>query len=173
MTVSSDPVTLLNGALIDHLSEQARSHTRKRLNLNLHSSYEDPCQRLFIAIEPSSYVRPHRHLSPLRSETFLAIRGRLILLLFDDNGQLSRSMSLVGGGDPFGLEIPGGVWHSVFALDEGSVFFETKPGPYQPLSDKDWAPWAPPEDAPRAAEFLAELRCQALQRLEYGFGEKG
>jgi hypothetical protein len=34
------------------------------------------------------------------------------------------------------------------------VLFEVKPGPYEPLNDKDFATWAPAEGDPAAAAFV-------------------
>jgi hypothetical protein len=54
-------------------------------------------------------------------------------------------------------EVPAGTWHALVALERGSVFFETKPGPYVPLTDKDFAPWAPEEGSEEAGEYLDNL----------------
>jgi mannose-6-phosphate isomerase-like protein (cupin superfamily) len=43
------------------LSVEARASVRRRKNLNLHETLDDPIQRLCNAFEPGTYVRPHRH----------------------------------------------------------------------------------------------------------------
>ncbi len=43
----------------------------------------------------------------------------------------------------YGLEIPSNTWHSIIALESGTVIFEIKKGPYQPLPSEDLASWAP------------------------------
>jgi cupin fold WbuC family metalloprotein len=62
-----------------------------------------------------------------------------------------------------GVDLPAGIWHSVIALQSGSIFFETKPGPYLPLSDKDFAPWAPAEGSEAASNYLRRLEESILK----------
>jgi cupin fold WbuC family metalloprotein len=68
---------ILNSALLADLTAQAQANPRLRQNLNLHADYDEPCQRLLNAIEPGSYIRPHRHLTDPKPECFIGIRGRL------------------------------------------------------------------------------------------------
>ncbi|MCZ7678049.1 MAG: hypothetical protein M5U28_04420 [Sandaracinaceae bacterium] len=37
------------------------------------------------------------------------------------------------------------------------MIYEVKPGPWDPATDKEMAPWAPPEGDPRAAELVRAL----------------
>lgn len=149
---------------LDELSRQAVSAERLRKNRNLHDSYDDPCQRLFNALEPGSYIRPHRHTLPPKPETFVVVRGAMKLLTFTDDGDIDRVVHLEPGADAIAVDLPPGLWHMVVALQPGTVFFETKPGPYQPLSDKDFAPWAPAEGGEDAPLYLKAL----LARLDAG-----
>lgn len=142
---------------LDQLSRDAAASARLRKNLNLHDVYADPCQRLFNAIEPGTYVRPHRHADPPKPECFLIVRGRLALVVFADSGAIESVLYLGADSDVLAVELPAGAWHSLIALAPRSVFFETKPGPYTPLADKDFAPWAPVEGSPGCAAYLAEL----------------
>lgn len=154
---SLDAFKRVDGARLDALTAEARERPRGRLNLNLHGGYDDPVQRLAIAIEPGSYVRPHRH-DPGRFELFIGLRGRLALLTFDAEGTVLARDEVVPGGAGqavAALEVPGGAWHTVIALEPGSAFLEVKQGPYAPLSDKNFAAWAPREDDPAATRFAA------------------
>jgi len=142
---------------LEQLTASARDAARQRRNLNLHDSYDDPCQRLFNAIEPGTYIRPHRHATPPKSETFVVVRGELALVTFDDAGGIQHYAELCAGGCNLAADLRPGVWHMVVSLMPGTIFFETKPGPYVPLSDKDFAPWAPPEGSVEAHRFLQKL----------------
>ncbi|MGV8352525.1 WbuC family cupin fold metalloprotein, partial [Pseudomonas aeruginosa] len=42
-------------------SEAAASAPRLRAHRNFHPELSDPIQRLAIAMEPGTYIRPHRH----------------------------------------------------------------------------------------------------------------
>ena len=81
MIVGVRDVVLLARADLVRLSAEARLSPRRRRNRNLHEM-GDVVHRLFNAIEPGSYVRPHRHLSPPKAETMVVVSGRLGLLVF-------------------------------------------------------------------------------------------
>lgn len=151
-------VRLLDGSVLDALSAEARSRPRHRANGNLHAM-EDPVHRLLNAVEPGTYIRPHRHLHPPKDETYVVVRGALGLVLFDASGAVaaSRRLSAAAGG-AFGVDIPAGVVHTVVALEEGTVFFEVKAGPYVPSAGADVPAWAPAEGEYAAAAYEARLR---------------
>lgn len=158
------PLRLVTPADLDELSRAARSIPRCRLNLNLHTDYTDPCQRLFNAVEPESYLRPHRHTDPPKPECFIAVRGRFHLLIFADDGTITDRIELAPGGPVAAADVPAGAWHAIVALEPGSIFFETKPGPYTPLTDKDFAPWAPAEGSAEAGGYLRRVMKAEKQR---------
>lgn len=143
--------------LIASLSERAKRNSRLRQNLNLHDSYDEPSQRLLNAMEPGSYIRPHRHLADPKPESFVGIRGRVALLIFGTNGEIEKVIPFGPGEDASGVDLPPGIWHTVVCLEKDSVFFETKPGPFNPIREADMAPWAPGEGSARAAGYLKEL----------------
>lgn len=143
--------------VLDQLSLEAAESQRLRKNFNMHDDYADPCQRLFIALEPGTYIRPHRHVDPPKAECFISVRGRMMLLVFDDNGDVEQSVSFGAGCDTVAIELPAGLWHTLIALETGSIFFEIKPGLYTPLADKDFASWAPAENSPDADKYLSAL----------------
>jgi cupin fold WbuC family metalloprotein len=151
-------VKLLTETQLASLADEAGSSARRRKNLNLHEAYDDPVQRLCNAMEPATYVRPHRHTEPGKWELFIVLCGALAALTFRDDGEVSERVELDAAGPVRGIEIPPGTWHTLISLEPGTVAFEVKPGPYAPLQDKDFAPWAPKEDGPGSAGFLDWLR---------------
>jgi cupin fold WbuC family metalloprotein len=136
------------------LSRTAGASPRLRRNLNLHPVLEDPVQRLFNAMEPGTYVRPHRHARTDGWELMLAVRGAFAILLFDDRGTVQERIDLSAAGGPLAIEIPAHTWHAAVALAPETVMFEVKPGPYSALDDKDFAAWAPPEGDPASEAFV-------------------
>jgi len=154
MTVGVRDVVLLGRADLGRLSAEARLSPRRRRNRNLHEM-DDVVHRLFNAIEPGSYVRPHRHLSPPKAETMVVVSGRLGLLVFDEDGAIQSTTVLESGGETFGVEVPPGTWHSFVSLAPGTVVFEAKEGPYVPPGGADSAPWAPEEGAAEATNRVA------------------
>jgi cupin fold WbuC family metalloprotein len=112
---------------------------------------EEAVHRLFNAIEPGTYIRPHRHLTPPKVETAIAVAGRLGVLVFDLNGREIERRTLAPAEETFGMQFEPGTWHSMVALETGTVFYETKEGPYIPIDREDLASWAPEEGTSRAA----------------------
>jgi cupin fold WbuC family metalloprotein len=149
-------VKILSPADLRALSTRAASSTRRRANENLHPSLEDPVQRFCNAVEPGSYVRPHRHPGTGRWELFLILAGRAAILVFDEVGTVHDRVELCAGeGGGVAVEVPPDTWHSLVALEPGTVLFELKPGPYRPIGDKDFAAWAPAEGE-EGADSLAQ-----------------
>lgn len=152
---------IFSSEYLDALSSLATDSTRKRQHRNIHQSYQDGCQRLFNAIEPGSYIHPHRHASNPRDELLVAVRGLTALIAFDEQGKITHTILL--GTEKFGsyalpaVEIPSNIWHTVVALKRGSVLLEVKAGPFDPEQPKDLASWAPAENSPGAATYLQTL----------------
>lgn len=138
-------------AHLTELAEQAQASPRRRANLNLHETLSDPIQRLAIAMEPDTVIRPHRHTQTW--ELLFPLCRRFIVLHFDDAGVVTHRAIL--GEDAAVLETPAGQWHAVLSLDSGGVIFEVKHGPYAPISNADFAPWAAGDREPEAAALLA------------------
>lgn len=143
---------------LDELSALARESPRRRKNFNFHSSDADHSHSLLNAMEPDSYIQPHRHLDPNKGETLLVIRGRIGMIIFDESGNVECRAVLVPGGDPAVVSIPSGVFHTWVCLEPGSIFLETKAGPFIPLSQEERAPWAPEENTSKSQNYLNNLR---------------
>ena len=144
--------------LLQQLTESARTSPRLRKNHNLHPSDESRCHRLLNAIEPASYIRPHRHLDPDKDEAFILMSGRLGIILFSDAGEVMESVTLSPQDGILAVDIPNGVFHTAVSLEPGTVFFEAKDGPYLPLNEVEIAAWAPPEGDCGAAQYLEQLK---------------
>ena len=150
--------TLIDVELLDTVSAAAQTSPRGRKNHNFHTADAAQCHRLLNAIEPGSYIRPHRHLDANKSEAMLVLRGSLGLVIFAEDGQVIQAIELAAGGTRCGVDIPQGCWHSVLALCAGTVFFEAKAGPYRPLGDEERAPWAPLEGDAAAVAYARQLQ---------------
>lgn len=150
-------IRIIDGALLDEVSAEAKASPRLRRNRNFHGTNEHPGHRLLNAVEPGSYVAPHRHLAADKDETMVVLRGRLGFVLFDDAGAVVQSLVLGPGEAALGVDIPAGTWHSVLGLESGTVFLEAKAGPYLPLTAEERAPWAPAEGDREAAAYYESL----------------
>ena len=97
------------------------------------------------AIKPGSVVPIHRHRET--SETVVVLRGRVVEEYYDDAGVLVESFVL---GDchvadaprndvpmAYALNISAGQWHTLRALESGTVILEMKDGAYEPIGPED------------------------------------
>ncbi|RYL72506.1 cupin fold metalloprotein, WbuC family [Escherichia coli] len=119
--------------------------------LRLESALGTSCQRRMKSDPPGTYVRPHRH--PHTFELLLPLRGRFVVLNFDDRGTVTHRAIL--GETCTVLEMAAGTWHAVLSLDTGGIIFEVKHGGYQPVAADDYAHWAPAEGEPGTTELMA------------------
>ena len=121
--------------LLDNLTAQAKASPRLRMNLDLRNTPEDHSQRMLNAIEPGSPLPIHRHQKS--SETVVCLRGRLIEEFYDGQGSVMETIELSPNGANVALNIPLGQWHTVRALESGTVILECKDGPYTSQSPED------------------------------------
>ena len=123
-------------ALLDSLTEQAKQSPRLRMNFDLRNSPEDKSQRMLNAIEPGSPVPIHRHKHT--SETVVCLRGRLVWEYYDELERIrTEAIELTPNGQIVALNVPVGQWHTVRALESGTVILEMMEGTYEPLGDED------------------------------------
>ena len=144
--------------VLDELTQRAMESPRLRMNLDLRNSPEDGSQRMLNALEPGTVLPIHRHRTT--SEVVVMLRGRAVQEYYDDEGRVVASFELRSWGDArsksgmtevesgvtegeamtevvCAMSIPAGQWHKLVALESGTVIFEAKDGPYEPISPAD------------------------------------
>ena len=123
-------------AILDKLTEEAKASPRLRMNLDLRNSDADQSQRMLNAIEPGSALPVH--INQKTTETVVCLRGRLMEEYYDELERIcTEAIELSPNGPVVALNIPAGQWHTVRALESGTVILEMKNGGYEPLTDAD------------------------------------
>ena len=125
----------LEREILNKVTGEARISPRLRMNYNLHESFEDSVQRMFNALEPGTIVPIARH--PYSSETLIMLRGKLRVLIYNDKKDVIEDVVIAPNSEVIGYHIPKGTWHQVESLEEGTVCFETREGPYAPVAVED------------------------------------
>lgn len=145
--------------MFDKVTALAESSPRLRMNHNFHSGPDDNPHRFLNVLVRGTYIRPHRHLSPPKSESFLVLEGVVDVILFDDNGAVTARYRLGEQTEDriWGIDVPPGLWHTIVARTARSVCYEVKPGPWIPNTDKEFAHWAPAEDDPTASDYCSKI----------------
>ena len=150
--------------LMDAVAEQASQSPRRRMNYNFHRSTDEKVNRLLNVMHRGSYLPVHRHLDPERSESIIVVRGKVGITIYDNAGAELESRIVGAGCDCVGFDIEAGVWHGLVVLEDDTVLFEVKEGPYAPITPENIAPWTPAADDELAVEkFVAELEVKFKQ----------
>jgi len=168
--MSDKSVQLITDELIENVTEKARQSPRRRMNYNFHASNEDNPHRFLNVFLERSYVQPHRHLRHPKAESFIVLAGHMAAFTFDDDGNVTSGYILGPGSfsgqipakiaqtaRSTGIDIAPGIWHTITAVSPVAVCYEVKPGPWDPATDKDMAPWAPPEGSAEVERYLDNL----------------
>jgi cupin fold WbuC family metalloprotein len=143
----------IDDTIINPLVEQARSSLRRRKNFNFHKTTSDPMHRMLHGMEPETYVQPHKHENPDKREAFIILRGRVAAVEYSGTGEVIDWIILDPSTGNFGVEIQPRTWHSLIVIEGGSVVYEIKDGPWDPVDDKFFASWAPKEGDKACEEF--------------------
>ena len=126
---------IITQQIMDDLSAKAIASPRLRMNMDLRNSARDHSQRMLNAIEPGSLLPIHRHRKT--SETVVCLRGRLVWEFYDERERCVERIELCPDGPVVALNVPIGQWHTVRALESGSVILEVKDGVYEPIGPED------------------------------------
>jgi len=148
---------IINDCFISPVIGKAGSSPRKRMNYNFHLQLDDPLQRMLNCLEPGTYIQPHKHENPDKCEAFILLKGKLLVIEFDDDGHVNAHAILEAGTGTYGAEIAPRLYHCIIALESGTVVYEVKNGPYSPLNDKNFAKWAPKEGEEGCREYMDDL----------------
>ena len=154
----------INQAQLENLKRAAAVSPLKRARLCLHHSHDDKVQEMVIAFCRGTYNRPHRHQN--KTESFHVIEGNLMVVFFDDVGQVVRRIELGpydsngGKNRTFLYRLSSGLWHTVVPLSEFVIIHETTAGPFI-KEESEFAAWGPDEyDADDVNGFLTRITTQ-------------
>jgi cupin fold WbuC family metalloprotein len=146
---------------IAQLITKSRTSERKRAALALHEANHSGPRVLVNAIQPGSYIQPHRHDAQF-GEIWQHLTGEVTIVLHHDDGGIKEAVSL-SKTYLRAFEVPPGEWHTAFAL-QPSVVYEISQGPYDERKYKEFASWAPREDEPeKASAYLTQLQEEAFR----------
>ena len=144
---NNSELQLVGAAEFSDLTAQSATAPRKRSHLLLHAGHDDQVQRLIIAAQPGTYVRPHQH--GAQWEMLVLQRGGIDIVTFDEDATVLGRITLDRAA-PI-VQIPRLMWHTSVVREPDTIVMEIKPGPYVP---NRFAGWAPEEGSERTGPFL-------------------
>jgi cupin fold WbuC family metalloprotein len=141
---SNDGDAAVGSEWIERLKRTALTHPLGRSRLCLHHSDDDTLHEMIIAITRDTLFQPHRHLT--KSESYLMIEGRMILIMFSDDGVPMRAILFAppGQGGTICFRLSKSIYHALLPLNDVVVFQEATNGPFK-RGEASLAPWAPTE----------------------------
>jgi cupin fold WbuC family metalloprotein len=160
--------TIVGSSMLEHIVEASRKSSRGRIILPFHKNSGDRLQRMLNALQPESYIQPHRHENPPKSESILVLRGSICFITFTETGDIEEVFFLRAESPAVGIDSEPGSYHTFFALEPDTVLFEVKPGPYGADTEKQSAPWSPAESSDEAGEYFLNLKRLAKERQSEG-----
>ncbi len=142
---NQDDFAIVDPNWIDRLTSVALSSPLRRSRLCLHRSDDDKLHEMIIALARDCLFRPHCH--PVKSESFHMIAGRLLIIIFREDGTPIRTLLLTppGGNGVLCYRLCTPAFHAVLPLDDVVVFHEITNGPFVKNGAilAEWAPQAP------------------------------
>jgi cupin fold WbuC family metalloprotein len=139
---NEDDYAVVGSEWIERLKITALNSPLRRARLCLHRSDGDKLHEMVIALARDCLFQPHRHAA--KSESFHMIDGRLVIIIFKDDGTPMRSllMTPIGQGGTLCYRMCVPRFHAILPLDEVVVFHEVTNGPFVKNNAvlADWAP---------------------------------
>ena len=143
--------------MIEKGLEASRVSSRKRMIFPVQRIQESKVQRLLNFMQPGTYIRPHQHPMPHATESIVLLKGAIRFFTFDGDGEIITDNKLTSAPIPDLVDIEPGTWHSFLVLEQDTIIYECKKGPYNAEADKKFALWSPEEGDTKAIEFMNNL----------------
>ena len=157
---NSEELLFINNELVEQIIEEASQSQRHMARLLMHFDHESPVQEMLIALGRNCAVMPNRSVG--RSESLQVVQGELLLIIFDDNGNVIKRVEMgpAGSGKVFLYRLSSTPWHTMIPLTKMVVVHEALEGPFKQSSEPlpDWVPG----DSESLKRFLKEIEMQVV-----------
>ena len=147
----------IDSVLLNKMAVKSGRAKRRRAHLTFHKSNDDTLQRMLNAMQSGTYLQPHKHEDPDKREVFICLTGKMLVVEFDEKGNITGYMILDPSTKNYATEIAPRVYHTVICLEPNSIAYEIKDGPYNPEDDKNFASWAPKEGDKECKEYNRKI----------------
>lgn len=164
MKSNENEIVVKNASNFEGLIKQALNSPRKRALHMLHSSHEAELHSMINVFTQGSYAAPHTHWIKKsngeiikKGESFLALEGRGKIIIFDQKGNLQKTIDLDSEQKTM-VWIPSGVWNTILATSPVFIVFENKTGPWREGEDKLFHPEFPAENTPEGEDLVKKWK---------------
>ena len=140
--VNDNRILKIGKEYIEYLKSLAQKDSSGKCMMCLHNDIRANMHEMIFVFPAGAYIRPHSHLT--KTETTIVIEGKLLEVIFDDNGDILDKYVIDKDGI-FTTRIDKGVIHTQIPLTD-VIFYESKPGPFTGKDDSIFPEWAPGVD---------------------------
>jgi cupin fold WbuC family metalloprotein len=155
--LAEGPIAKVGASEIDTLKAAVKTSSRKRARINAHPDSEDALHEMIIAMDSTSYIRPHKH--PGKSEAFHIVEGEVDIVVFNDDGEIDQIIPLgaPGSGRAFYFRMSKPLFHTLVIRSDVLIVHEITNGPFRPEATV-FADFAPRDSEIEKAEaYRADL----------------
>jgi len=150
---TSEDISFISQEDINFLKSVAEKSDMKRARICTHKNNYSKTHEMLIALSKGSYIRPHLHLE--KTESFHIVSGEVLVVTFDNFGNITKSRKL-SIQDTFYYKCEPNIYHTVIPLSEVAVIHEVTPGPFLP-GDTIYASFAPNESTVESVEYMKKM----------------
>lgn len=149
--LAEGPISAIGATELEKLKAAVKASPKGRARINAHPDGEDTLHEMIIAIDPASYIRPHKH--PGKSEAFHIVEGDVDIVVFSDDGEIDRIVELgaPGGSRAFYYRMSSAFFHTLIIRSRMLIVHEITNGPFRPQATV-FADFAPEESETGKAE---------------------
>lgn len=141
LLVNDDSELKINAEYLEKLKAKRKSMAENKCTLCLHNDVRIGMHEMINVYAQGEYVRPHYH--PNKTETKIMIEGKMLVILFEENGDVRDKIILSDDKkECFLIRIDKGIVHSNIPLSN-VIFYEATTGPYIGKGDSVFPEWAP------------------------------
>ena len=137
--VNDNGMVKVDSEYITYLKTLAQKDSSKKCTMCLHNDTRLHVHEMINVYPKGTYVRPHMH--PFKTETKIMIEGKLLLVIFDDTGEITDKF-VMDKDDIFTFRLDRGIIHTNIPLTD-IVFHEIIEGPFVGKDDNVFPEWAP------------------------------
>lgn len=148
--VNDDKILKIDDEYIKYLKSLAHGNSSGKCTMCLHDDIREHVHEMVNVYPKGTYVRPHSH--PFKTETKIIIEGKLLMVVFDNEGEILDEYVLERGGI-FTARFDKGIIHTNIPLTD-AVFHEVITGPFVGKDDSVFPEWAPELDDDNGIEQI-------------------
>ena len=122
--------------------------TNKDIRICLHKGRADKHHDMIILQQKKNFYKPHKH--NRKGETYHMIKGKMMTILFSNNGKVENSQ-LIKKGDIY--RTPINKFHTMIPISKYVIYHESKTGPFLKKGDSVFPKWIKKFESNKTVDF--------------------